>query len=217
MNVKAAAKNDCFTPREERANTIIHAVGVLFGLVAVPFLLILAAKNNDVSNLMRVGIYGLCFLATFTFSTLFHGYKAEKIKCKLEKCDRVSIYFFIAGTYTPFVLFYMYNSTGIALLISIWMLVLFGLIYEIFLVKKYFFISLFIYLGMGLMFVLVINQFFKSMPALVINLILTGVALYCIGVVFYVWKKWRYHHAIWHAFVLMASICHYVAVLETVS
>ena len=208
--------NDCFTPQEELANTVIHAAGGLFGLVAIPFLVFLAAKDNDLNNMMRVGIYGLCFLATFTFSTLFHGYKEAKMKCKLEKCDRISIYFFIAGSYTPFVLYYMYDQTGIILLSVMWLLAVFGVFFEIYLVNKYFYISLIIYLLMGWMFVFVLNKFFASMPASVITFILTGVAFYSIGVVFYVWKKWRYHHAIWHLFVLFASICHYLAVLETV-
>ncbi|WP_207493699.1 PAQR family membrane homeostasis protein TrhA [Aridibaculum aurantiacum] len=209
--------SDCFTPEEELANTIIHAIGVLFGLVAIPFLIMLAAKNSDISNLMRVGIYGACFMATFVFSTLFHWFKEEKVKCKLEMCDRISIYFFIAGTYTPFILYYMYDRTGFIMLGIMWALVLFGIFFEIFLAKKYFIISLFIYLAMGWMFVFVLNKWFDSMPSSVITFILTGVGLYSIGVIFYVWKKYRYHHAVWHFFVLVASIFHYLAVLETVS
>lgn len=210
------AASGCYTAKEELANTVVHAAGILFGLIAIPFLIFLAAKNNDLSNIMRVGIYGFCFLATFTFSTLFHGSKEEKIKGRLEKCDRISIYFFIAGSYTPFVLYYMYDQTGIVLLCTMWALVLFGIFFELYLVQRYFFVSLIIYLLMGWMFVFVLNRFFASMPSSVIAFILTGVGLYSIGVVFFVWRKWRYHHAIWHLCVLIASICHYLAVLETV-
>lgn len=208
---------DCFTHKEELANTVIHAAGLLFGLVAIPILVMLASQENNLSDVMRVGIYGVCFLATFTFSTLFHGFKNEKIKCRLEKCDRISIYFFIAGAYTPFVLYYMYNSTGIILLSIIWGLVFLGFLFELFLANRYTILSVFVYLAMGFMFLFVLNKFFETMPSYVIGLILAGVGLYSVGIIFYIWKKWQYHHAVWHLFVLGASICHYIAVLETVA
>jgi hemolysin III len=204
-----------FTVQEERANTIIHAFGILFGIVAIPMLINAAYREHDLSHAMRVGIYGLCFMATFTFSTLFHWFKKERIKLLFEKFDRISIYFFIAGTYTPFILSYMPNSNGSLMLGSIWGMVLLGVILEIFCVKRYVVISVLFYLLMGWMFVFVLKEFFATMPFIVITLLLAGVGLYSIGVIFYVWQKWRYHHAIWHLFVLIASICHYLAVFET--
>jgi hemolysin III len=205
-----------FTPQEELANTVIHAIGILFGLIAMPILISYALRHDAISNVMRVGIYGLCFMATFTFSTVYHWLKKEKMKLLFEKFDRISIYFFIAGTYTPFILYYMNNAQGMAMLGSIWGMVFLGLILEVCCVKKYVFISVLFYMLMGWMFIFVLKQFFQTMPFIVIALILAGVALYSIGVIFYVWQKWRYHHAIWHLFVLFASICHYVAVLKTV-
>jgi hemolysin III len=61
------------------------------------------------------------------------------------------------------------------------------------------------------------KSFFSAMSASVIWLIAIGGGLYSIGVIFYLWQKWRWHHAIWHLFVLAAAICHYVAVLLTVA
>jgi hemolysin III len=135
----------------------------------------------------------------------------------LEKFDRISIYFFIAGSYTPFVLYYMQDKTGLLLLIFVWVFVILGVLYEIYLVNKLAILSVFFYLLMGWMFAFVSKQFFAMMPSSVITLILAGIFLYSIGVIFFVWQKWKYHHAIWHAFVLAASICHYLAVLKTVS
>jgi hemolysin III len=212
---EAMETNFGFTEQEERANTVIHAFGILFGIVAIPMLINTAYREHDLSHAMRVGIYGLCFLATFTFSTLYHWFKKERIKLLFEKFDRISIYFFIAGTYTPFILYYMNNTTGITMLACIWVMVILGVILEACCVKKYVFISVLFYLLMGWMFIFVLKEFFATMPTIVITLILTGVALYSIGVVFYVWQKWRYHHAIWHLFVLFASICHYLAVFKT--
>lgn len=214
---EAKPTSRAFTAEEEIVNTIIHAAGVLFGIIAIPFLIDTAAKNNDVSSIMRVSIYGISFLATFTFSTLYHGLQGEKIKERFEKFDRISIYFFIAGSYTPFVLYYMNDMTGIWLLSIVWGFVFLGVLYELYLVNRYFLLSLFFYLIMGWMFAFVSKQFFAAMPRTVIILILSGVFLYSIGVIFFVWQRWKYHHAIWHLFVLAASICHYIAVLKTVS
>jgi hemolysin III len=206
-----------FTAEEERVNTITHAFGVLFGIIAIPFLIDTAARHSAVSDVLRVSIYGISFLATYTLSTIYHGMQGEKIKERFEKFDRISIYFFIAGTYTPFVLYYMHDQTGVVLLTTVWVFVGLGIFYELFLINRYMILSLFFYMAMGLMFAFVSKQFFAMMPRTVMILVLTGVLLYCIGVIFFVWQKWKYHHAIWHALVLAASICHYLAVLETVS
>jgi hemolysin III len=111
----------------------------------------------------------------------------------------------------------MFDRTGIILLSLMWLLVCGGVLFELFLVKRYLFLSVIFYLVMGWMFVFVSNQFFRLMPQQVINLILVGVFLYSFGVIFYVWKKWRFHHAIWHSCVLAAALCHYSAIWITVS
>ena len=201
---------------EEKVNSFIHASGVLFALVGIP-LLISNSINSGVENSISVSIYGTCFFLTFTFSTFYHWFTRPKRKNLFKLLDRISIYFFIAGTYTPFVIYYLFDRTGIILLSLMWLLVLAGILFELFLVKRYLFLSVIFYLVMGWMFVFVSNQFFRLMPQQVITLILVGVFLYSVGVIFYVWKKWRFHHAIWHSCVLAAALCHYAAIWITVS
>lgn len=216
QDVRRISNRD-FTEKEEIANTVIHGAGIIFGIIALPILVSLAVKSYSDSKVLSVCIYGICFLMTFTFSTLYHGLKKQTKKEFFKKLDRISIYFFIAGSYTPFVFYYLFNDTGLVLLYVLWGLVFFGIFFELFLVKRYFFVSVLFYLIMGWLFIFISKQFFASMPSIVITLILAGVALYSIGVIFYVWQKWRYHHAIWHSFVLVASICHYFAVLKTIA
>ena len=201
---------------EEKINSLIHATGVLFALIGLP-LLILTSINSGVENYISVSIYATCFFLTFTCSTFYHWFTRPKRKSLFKLLDRISIYFFIAGTYTPFVIYYMFDRTGIILLSLMWLLVFGGVLFELFLVKRYLFLSVIFYLVMGWMFVFVSNQFFRLMPQQVINLILVGVFLYSFGVIFYVWKKWRFHHAIWHSCVLAAALCHYSAIWITVS
>jgi len=207
---------DEFGKRQELANIIIHILGIIFGIVAIPFLLDFAS-DGSISHIICVSIYALCFLMTFTSSTLYHSVRRYKRKMLFKKLDRISIYFLIAGTYTAIVRYYLFDSTGIVLLWILWTLVLAGICFEIFFPDKYNIFSLVSYLLMGLIFVFVPNHFFASMPNGIAALVLAGVALYFFGATFYVWQKWSYHHALWHLFVLGGGICHFIAVLETVA
>ncbi|MEP6846292.1 MAG: hemolysin III family protein [Panacibacter sp.] len=129
----------------------------------------------------------------------------------------MSIYFLIAGTYTAIIRFYLFDGIGFTLLIILWSLVLAGIFFEIFFPGKFNIFPVIVYLIMGLIFIFVPHHFFSSMPEGIMLLVLTGVALYFFGVIFYLWQKWPYHHAIWHSFVLCGGICHFVAMLQTVA
>jgi hemolysin III len=205
-----------FLIHEEIANTFIHALGIIFGLAGVPVLILYAIKNNDVNNIIASSVYGFSFLMTFTSSTLYHSCFAERRKCIYKVLDYVSIYFLIAGTYTPFILRFMQNDSGIFLLSTVWLCTLAGAFFKIFFVNRYLILTVCFYLFMGLLFLIKCNLFFASMPYTIGFLIVCGVVLYVIGVTFFLWQKWYYHHAIWHTFVLIASICHFIAVLLTI-
>ena len=130
--------------------------------------------------------------------------------------DHISIFFLIAGTYTPFLLIYMNNNMGITLLVVLWSLTFSGTIFKCFFTGRWEILSTIIYLAMGWMLIVPGRDFFSNMPVSVIALILTGAGLYTVGVSFYIWEKRRYSHAVWHSFVLIAAICHYVAILIAV-
>ncbi len=96
----------------ELTNSIIHGIGILFGIASIPLLTALAIHTNNIHSVVGASIYGFCFLMLFTFSTLYHGFQQPKVKQVLQVFDHISIYFLIAGTYTPFILNYLYNTTG---------------------------------------------------------------------------------------------------------
>jgi hemolysin III len=205
------------TTQEELANIMIHAFGVVLGCIGVPVLISIALQHDKTNDIISTCVYGFGFLMTFTFSTLYHSCCKEKTKHILLIMDHISIYFLIAGTYTPFVLNYMHNEGGLFLLIIVWLCTLAGIFFKIFFKDKYIIASVAFYLFMGLLFLLKCQLFFASMPYIVGLLIVIGVLLYIIGVVFFLWRKWRYHHAIWHAFVLLAGLCHFTAVALTIA
>ena len=202
--------------REEKVNAITHVVGILFGLVSVPFLILNACRTCGHFVITGISIYGLTFLMVFSCSTLFHFQKPGKTREFFKILDHISIYFFIAGTYTPFILIFVNNSFGLTLLAILWVLAIVGTVFKTFYCGRFEILSTLVYLGMGWMLVTGGNAFFANMPASVIWLIIAGAILFTVGVVFYVWRLFAYHHAVWHAFVLAGAICHYVAVLKAV-
>jgi hemolysin III len=205
-----------YTLKQEAWHSIIHAFGILFGIISIPILTVLAAKNANVPGIVGASIYGFSFLMLFTFSTLYHGFQQPQIKRVLEIFDHISIYFLIAGTYTPFLLIYLRNSFGITLLSILWGLTVLGIFFKIFFTGRFEAVSVIIYVVMGWILVVGGNRFFSVVPNDVLTFIIIGGGLYSIGIIFYVWKGFSWHHAMWHFFVLVAAVCHYVAVLLAV-
>jgi hemolysin III len=208
--------NTPFSIKQEIVHSIIHAFGILFGIISIPILTAIAAKDTDLNGIVGVGIYGFTFLMTFTFSTLYHAFQQKQVKRTLEIFDHISIYFLIAGTYTPFLLIFLFDSFGITLLSVLWSLAVLGVVFKIFFTGKFELLSTLIYFGMGWIFFVGGRRFFDQIPSDVLTLIFIGGGLYSIGILFYVWRRYPWNHAIWHFFVLAAAVCHYVAILLAV-
>lgn len=202
-----------FTIKQEIVHSTIHGFGILFGIISIPILTALAAKNANIPAIVGASIYGFTFLMLFTFSTTYHGFQQPQVKKVLEIFDHISIYFLIAGTYTPFILIYLRNSFGDMLLIILWSLTLLGIFFKIFFTGRFEIVSVIIYVAMGWILLVGGKRFFTAMPSDVITFIIIGGALYSIGIIFYLWNGFRWNHAVWHFFVLAAAVCHYVAVL----
>ncbi len=203
--------------KKEIANSISHGFGILFGIVSIPILIVAAARTGNTSAVVGTGIYGFSFLMVYTFSTLYHGFQQPDVKRIMKIIDHISIYFLIAGSYTPFVLLFVYNTTGLVLLSLLWVLTFVGVFIKIYYTGKYEKLSTAVYVMMGWMLIPVAKTFFAQLSTPVIALIIAGGVLYSIGVIFYLWRKFFYHHVVWHLFVLSASICHYAAILIAVS
>lgn len=199
--------------RLEIANSITHGIGIIFGIAALPVLSAIAANKDHSIAVVGAAIFGFSFLLVFTFSTLYHAFQNPAVKKVLHVFDHISIYFLIAGTYTPFLLNYMMNATGITMLSVLWGLTIIGTLFKVFYTGRFNFISTIVYIGMGWILVFSGRQFFEAVPTPVLTMIIIGGVLYTLGTIFYLWEKLYFHHVIWHLFVLAAAICHYVAVL----
>lgn len=206
---------ESYTRKQEVVNALIHGLGILFGISGLPVLVAIGTANGNVPGIIGSGIYGFCFLLLFTSSTIFHIAREPAIRRIFMKLDHISIYFLIAGTYTPFLLVFMNNFFGISLLVTLWFLVLLGVFFKIRFTGRYEVVSTIIYLAMGWIMVVGGHRFFNAVPGNVLFFIILGGVLYTVGVFFYLWDKYLYTHAVWHGFVFVAAICHYVAVLLT--
>lgn len=204
---------ESYNRKQEIVNGLVSGFGMLFGIAGLPVLTGIATAHGNIPGIVGSGIYGFCFLLLFTNSTIFHITTEPEIKRIFKIFDHISIYFLIAGTYTPFLLVYMDNSFGISLLSVLWGLTIIGVFFKVRFTGRFEIISVIIYLLMGWIMVVGGRKFFDSLPVPVLVLICIGGGLYSIGVIFYIWDKYLYTHAVWHAFVLAAAICHYVAVL----
>jgi hemolysin III len=202
-----------YTRRQEIVNGLTHGIGILFGIAGLPVLTGIATAHHNTPGIIGSGIYGFCFLLVFTTSTIFHFALEPPVRRLFKILDHISIYFFIAGTYTPFLLVYVNGSFGITLLAVLWGLTAAGIFFKMLFTGRFEIVSTIIYLAMGLIMVVGGRRFFDQLPLPVLIFVVIGGGLYCIGVFFYLWDKYTYTHAVWHFFVLAAAMCHYVAVL----
>ena len=204
-----------YSRQQEVINSLIHGVGILFGICGFPVLAGLATNHGNTPGIIGSAIYTFGFLFLFTSSTIYHIATEPAIKRIFKVLDHISIFFMIAGTYTPFLLVYINNSFGYTLLSVLWALTLIGIYFKIRFTGRYEIVSTIIYLAMGWMMVVGGRRFFDLLPTNVLILVIIGGGLYSIRVFFYIWDKYLLTHAVWHIFVLAAAIVHYVAVLLT--
>lgn len=203
--------------KEELANSLTHGLGVLLGIVGIPIIISFAAQQGVTLHLWGVSIFGISMLLLYLSSTLYHSIQDPVVKPVLRIMDHIGIYFLIAGTYTPFIFFFMKDSTGYIFLALLWACALLGSILKIFFTGRFNLVSTLIYLMMGWTIVFIARPIFSMMSSEAILWVSIGGAFYTLGIIFYLWHKLRYHHAIWHIFVLGGTSSHYIAILYSLN
>ena len=202
-------------PRDvERLNVLTHLLGLLYFILSAPFLIRSASSNSEEALLGSV-TFTLCGAALFLSSTLYHYITDPETKWLLKKADHISIYFMIAGSYTPFMLIYLRNRTGLIMLAIIWGLTLFGTLFKLYTTGKFRILSTSIYVLMGAAILWISDSFFPLLSESVRILIIIGGIFYLGGLIFYLQKKWKYGHPVWHIFVLGGAICHWWALFNS--
>jgi len=208
-----------YAPSHERANVITHFIGFLFGLAALPLLMAAVYKSDGsgAKEFLGATAYGIGFLMVFGFSTLYHYVGDTRLKELMKVWDHISIYFMIAGTYTPLLLAFAAPDDARTMLWVVWGFAGAGTLFKIFFTGKYRLFSTAIYLAMGWLVIFSPDSFRDSLPDEQVWWLASGGACYSIGVVFYLVKRIPFHHAVWHLFVLAGAACHYICIWKVFS
>ncbi|WP_025691352.1 PAQR family membrane homeostasis protein TrhA [Paenibacillus zanthoxyli] len=202
-----------YSRREEVANAITHGIGAVLSVAALVLLIVYSSMWGTAWHVVSFSIYGTTMLLLYLNSTIVHSLKEGKLKDLFEFFDHSSIYLFIAGTYTPFLLVAIRGTLGWSLFGVIWGIAFFGVLFKAFFTKKFLFMSTIFYIAMGWLIVIAWAPLTAAVAEGGMALLMAGGILYTLGTIFYVWRAFPYHHAVWHVFVLLGSVTHFFAVL----
>lgn len=206
-----------YTDSEELFNTLTHALGGVLGVIGTVFLTIKAASFHSNIAVVASIIYGISITILFSMSALYHSIKNEKIRPYLRIVDHSSIFLLIAGSYTPYTLIALKGSFwGMPIFITIWIAAILGITLNIINLEKYKKISLILYVLMGWAALIDIVGLFNSIPRPGFILLVLGGVAYTVGIIFYKMKRIPYMHGVWHLFVLLAAVLHYISIYRYV-
>jgi len=198
--------------KEEFWNSLTHFTGIILTLIGVPFLI---TQNSDLTKLELFSLlffqFGLLFM--YTSSTLYHYVQNIRIKKVLRVVDHISIYYLIAGSYAPVCLITLRDHSGIEIFLIVISLMLLGTLFKIFFTGKFEKFSLYLYLLMGWLIIIKIDELINLINFRGLLLVIASGLLYTIGTYFYSSKTIKYSHSIWHLFVLGGSVTHYFFIL----
>jgi hemolysin III len=202
-----------YSPGEELAHVATHGLGAIASGAGLAVLLVYSAWFGDAWHVVSTAIFGATMILLYAASTAYHASSSPRTRHAAKVLDHASIYLLIAGTYTPFTLLALRGPWGWGLFAAVWLLALVGVGMEAFWVYRPKWVSAVVYLAMGWMVVLAGRRLVDALPPGALALLVTGGLLYSLGTVFYVMKRVRYAHAVWHGFVLGGSTCHFLAVV----
>ena len=201
----------------EKLNSISHLVGAVLALVGLGALLTIAIQTRDPWVITSFTVFGLTMVLLYTMSTLYHSFHPPQLKRTFQLFDHIAIYLLIAGTYTPYMLVSLRDGNGWLIMGIVWALAGVGILTEVFLSGRAVkIVQLIIYLAMGWAVSVDYAGLKAALPATALQLLVAGGLAYCVGVVFYIlgkMKKLDHAHGIWHLFILIGSICHYISII----
>ena len=202
-----------YTLAEELINSISHGVGALFGIVALVLCLLSSMQSSNLLEIFSSLVYGITLTILYTMSTIYHALKVNKAKRVFRVIDHCSIYLLIAGTYTPYSLVALKGTWGWILFITVWAAALTGIVCNAIDIKKYRVFSMIAYLTMGWIAVIAFDPLAKVIGPEGIGFLIIGGIIYTAGTIFYGFgRKVKYMHSVFHFFVLIGSILHFLSI-----
>ena len=204
--------NHLYPKKEETLNILSHGLGFLLSIVALPFLILKSFNFTGFWKPLSFIIYGLSMIILYAASTFYHAAKNPKKRRRLNIFDHAAIYVLIAGSYSPFCLVALDSSLGWYMFVFVWLFALAGVILKLFYTGKFDKLSTALYLLMGWQVVIFIKPLMASLTSEGLQFLFAGGIFYSVGAILYSIKKLPYNHAIFHVFVLLGSLSHFLAI-----
>jgi hemolysin III len=198
------------------ADGIVHAIGILSGVIAATVLVVLTAIYANPRDIVVVSIYVAGLLSMLGLSATYNLWPVSPTKWVLRRLDHSAIYVLIAATYTPFIMELGNSVFAVALLIGVWCVAIFGIALKLGWPGRFDRLSVGLYLALGWSGLMLYDSVVVGLPRMALWFVLAGGAMYSLGVVFHAWRRLRFQNVIWHCFVLSGAACHYTAVLDLV-
>ncbi len=200
-------------PRAEFANSFTHGLGAVLGVAALVVMVVQASLHGSARDIVGASVFGASLVLLYTMSTLYHAFRGPRVKFVFKVLDHNSIFVLIAGTYTPFCLRTLPPGWGWSIFGVIWGLAVLGIVFKSIFIRRLSWLSLAVYLGMGWIVVIAAKPLARHLPPEGLLWLGAGGLFYTLGTIFYGWRSLKFHHAVWHLFVLGGSACHVVSVL----
>ena len=197
---------------EEIANAVSHGLGIAAAVVGLTLLLVKGAAGLGGVGIAAVSVYGATLIFMFLCSTLYHAVQHEPSKAVLKRLDHCAIFLLIAGTYTPFMIVGLGTAQASVLLGVIWTMAVAGVLLKAIWGDRFRLLSVAAFLVMGWAALFVVFQLWQVLPRSAFHLLWIGGLSYSVGVVFYLWHRLPFNHAIWHLFVLGGAACHCISI-----
>lgn len=202
-----------YTLGEEIFNSVSHGVGALLSVAGTVVLIVFAALYNNAWAVVSSAVFGTSLIALYTMSTLYHAITNDRAKAFFRIMDHNTIFFLIAGTYTPITLVPLRGPLGWVLFGIVWGAAILGIVLNSIDLERFRKPSVVCYILMGWVIVAAVKPMVENVNKLSLLFLLIGGLFYTFGVIFYSIKKVRYFHSIWHLFTIAGSVFHYFSVL----
>ena len=204
--------NHQYSIKEEKLNVISHGFGLVLSIIALPFLILKSFNFDGFWKPTSFIIYGFSMVVLYAASTFYHAAKNPKQRRKLNIFDHAAIYVLIAGSYSPFCLVGLNSDLGWYMFLFVWLFALTGIILKLFFTGRFDKLSTAMYLLMGWQVMFFIKPLMESLTTEAFSYLVAGGVFYSVGAILYSIKKIPYNHFIFHIFVLLGSLSHFIAI-----
>lgn len=201
-----------YSKKEELLNILTHGLGLLLSVVGFPFLIIKAFSFDGFWKPASLIIFGISLIVLYAASTFYHAAKEAKLRRKLNIFDHAAIYVLIAGTYTPYTIIVLEGTVGWIIFGLTWGFALTGIILKLFYTGRFDKLSTAMYVLMGWQIVFAIKPLMENLSTEGLQFLFAGGVFYTIGAILYSIKKLPFNHAIFHVFVVLGSLSHFLSI-----